>query len=323
MDAYALTASSLLLTNEFAMHDFIEHPNFDQFVDLIRGESENSYAGSNFSFINNIGCYVDKQVAAAMPGGDVFDYHAAGGTMAPDNNYIFNTMGSFNGEMNGGEEDESDDEEDESSETTTTRTTTGETKKKKVDRSKTLISERKRRGKMKEKLYALRSLVPNITKMDKASIIGDAVLYVQDLQVKANMLKADIAGLEAILASSEICQESMDNPKNIQFTMNRQPVCKKIEQMDIFQVEEKMFYIKLVCNRGEGVAVSLYKAIESLTGFKVQNTNLATVSDTFALTFSLKVRDSEQAMSLPNLKLWVTGALLHQGFEFLAPNLSS
>ncbi|GLT45462.1 hypothetical protein SLA2020_192910 [Shorea laevis] len=319
MDAYALSASSLVLTNEFEMHDFIEDPNFNQFVELIRGENENCYAGSNFGLINNIGCFVDKQIASAIPG-DAFDFNASGGSMVPDTNYIFSTMPSFNGEMN--EEEEDDDGDDEESSGTTT-TTTAETKKKKVDRSKTLISERRRRGRMKERLYALRSLVPNITKMDKASIIGDAVRYVQDLQLQARKLKAEIAGLEASLSVSERYQESMDTPKNIQFAKNRQPVCKKIMQMDVFQVEERGFYIKLVCNRGEGVAVSLYKAVESLTNFKVQNSNLATVSDTFVLTFTLNVRDSEQAITLSNLKLWMTRALLNQGFEFAAPNLAS
>lgn len=161
MDAYALSASSLVLANEFEMHDFIEDPNFNQFVDLIRGENENSYAGSNFDLINNIGCFVDKQIASAMPG-DGFEFNPSGGSMVPESNYIFSTMPSFNGEMN--EEEEDDDSDGEESSGTTT-TTTAETKKKKVDRSKTLISERKRRGRMKEKLYALRSLVPNITKV--------------------------------------------------------------------------------------------------------------------------------------------------------------
>ncbi|XVF46774.1 hypothetical protein PTKIN_Ptkin03bG0055500 [Pterospermum kingtungense] len=189
---------------------------------------------------------------------------------------VFNALPSFDG----------GDEEENSSETTTTKTTA--TKKAKVDRSRTLISERRRRGRMKEKLYALRSLVPNITKMDKASIIGDAVLYVQDLQIQATKLKAEIAGLQASLAGSEMYQESIDHkPVKIGITRQNHPICKKILQLNMFQVEETGYYIRLLCNKGEGVAVSLYKALESLNNFKVRNSNLATVSERFALTFTL------------------------------------
>ncbi|KAL5831027.1 hypothetical protein ACOSQ4_016381 [Xanthoceras sorbifolium] len=67
-------------------------------------------------------------------------------------------------------------------------------------------------------------------------------------------------------------------------------------QMDVFQVEEKGFYLRLVCNKEEpvGVYVSslLYKALESLTSsFNVQNSNVATVPDRLVLTFTLNLSE--------------------------------
>lgn len=68
--------------------------------------------------------------------------------------------------------------------------------------------------------------------MDKASIIGDAVSYVHDLQAQAKKLKAEVAGLEASLLVSENYQGSINNPiKNVQVTNNNNPISKKIMQV--------------------------------------------------------------------------------------------
>lgn len=53
-------------------------------------------------------------------------------------------------------------------------------------------------------------------KMDKALFVGDAVLYVQELQMKPKNLEAEIAGLGASSTSSENWKESIENTKNTQ-----------------------------------------------------------------------------------------------------------
>lgn len=52
-------------------------------------------------------------------------------------------------------------------------------------------AERQRREKLNQRFYALRAVVPNISKMDKASLLGDAISYITDLQAKIRMLEAE------------------------------------------------------------------------------------------------------------------------------------
>ncbi|XP_020231017.1 transcription factor FER-LIKE IRON DEFICIENCY-INDUCED TRANSCRIPTION FACTOR [Cajanus cajan] len=315
MNAMDAHQNTLTYINDFELYDFVHNPNFDQFINLIRGEDEDANCDFGSDLIND--CFVNNQLLSCPT--NPFDQNNNNAVSVYDPSSTFSSFSCFDGEVKGHGEEEHDGEH--SSETTTTTTMTtknGDAKPKlKTDRSKTLISERRRRGRMKEKLYALRSLVPNITKMDKASIIGDAVSYVHELQAQARKLKAEVAGLEASLLMSENYQGSINNPKNVQVARNSHPICKKIMQVDMFQVEERGYYAKIVCNKGEGMAASLYRALESLAGFNVQNSNLATVCESYLLTFTLNVKGSEPEINLPNLKLWVTGALLNQGFEFV------
>ncbi|KAB1200252.1 Transcription factor bHLH35 [Morella rubra] len=63
--------------------------------------------------------------------------------------------------------------------------------------SKNIVSERNRRKKLNERLFALRAVVPNISKMDKASIIKDAIEYIQELQEQERRIQTEIMELES------------------------------------------------------------------------------------------------------------------------------
>ncbi|KAL6968340.1 Transcription factor bhlh42 [Sarracenia purpurea var. burkii] len=53
-----------------------------------------------------------------------------------------------------------------------------------------VLAERRRREKLNERFIILRSLVPFVTKMDKASILGDTIEYVKQLRKKIQDLEA-------------------------------------------------------------------------------------------------------------------------------------
>ncbi|RYQ81537.1 hypothetical protein Ahy_Scaffold1g107438 isoform H [Arachis hypogaea] len=71
-------------------------------------------------------------------------------------------------------------------------------------------AERQRREKLNQRFYALRAVVPNVSKMDKASLLGDAISYITELKSKLQTLESDKDGLEKQLDS---LKKDLDNVK--------------------------------------------------------------------------------------------------------------
>ncbi|XP_010422737.1 PREDICTED: transcription factor bHLH14-like [Camelina sativa] len=62
-------------------------------------------------------------------------------------------------------------------------------------------AERQRREKLNHRFYALRAVVPNVSGMDKASLLSDAVSNIQNLKTKINDLETEIKRLKTILTA--------------------------------------------------------------------------------------------------------------------------
>lgn len=53
-------------------------------------------------------------------------------------------------------------------------------------------AERQRREKLNHRFYALRSVVPHVTRMDKATLLSDAVAYINELKAKVDELESKV-----------------------------------------------------------------------------------------------------------------------------------
>lgn len=64
-------------------------------------------------------------------------------------------------------------------------------------------AERQRREKLNQRFYALRAVVPNVSKMDKASLLGDAISYINELKSKLQTTESDREDLQKQLDSTK------------------------------------------------------------------------------------------------------------------------
>lgn len=84
-------------------------------------------------------------------------------------------------------------------------------------------------------------------------------------------------------------------------------------QMEVFEVEKRGFYVRVVSNKGRGIAALLYKALESLTTFTLATSNLAASAHNYVFTFTLHVSKHSSFLYiiryLPNTSRYVQNSI--------------
>ncbi|XP_064945941.1 transcription factor ABORTED MICROSPORES-like isoform X2 [Musa acuminata AAA Group] len=185
--------------------------------------------------------------------------------------------------------------------------------------SKNLFAERKRRKKLNDRLFALRALVPKITKMDRASILGDAIEYVMDLQKQVKDLQDELeetnqedAGHDKQIGSNlhnsnsqmdvpiangwTDHDDSENNPRPVAAADDNKPSSDKGQQMEpqveVRQLEANEFFVKVLCEHKQGGFARLMEAMSSL-GLEVTNASVTSYESLVLNVFRVERRDAQ------------------------------
>ncbi|CAL9750498.1 unnamed protein product [Musa acuminata subsp. burmannicoides] len=124
-----------------------------------------------------------------------------------------------------------------------------------------VVAERKRREKLSQRFIALSAVVPGLKKMDKASVLGDAIEYLKRLEEQVKSLEDQVAKRQA--EKAVLVKKSRLGADDDDSSSDEHPCGGPAPQIEA-RVCDKAVLIKIHCENRKGVLVKALSEIEKL-----------------------------------------------------------
>lgn len=162
-----------------------------------------------------------------------------------------------------------------------------------------VMAERRRREKLSQKFVALSAVVPGLKKMDKASVLGDAVKYMKQLQEKVKTLEelTTKKTVESVifLKKTQIYAESSSDENPVAGSTCDEPL-PEIEA----RVSHKNVLIRIHCEKRNGVFVKILSQIEKLHLSIISSSAIPFDESSLAITITAQM-NAEYSMTVKDL----------------------
>nr|XP_029118338.1 transcription factor bHLH25 [Elaeis guineensis] len=124
-----------------------------------------------------------------------------------------------------------------------------------------IIAERKRREKLSQRFIALSAVIPGLKKVDKASVLGDAVKYVKELEARVKTLEDQNA--KRTVESMVLVKKSKLSADADGSSSSGCPAEKPLPEIEAM-LSEKTVLIRIHCDNHKGVLGRLVSEIEKV-----------------------------------------------------------